>query len=104
MLQLAGLRPRSDQTPQAEACATKTCYETTPEMGRAAGGGPAARGAWANSMWMRSSRGYRDRGLSAEPIKHKKTSTASTEMKTAGITSVLDPRVRALLEARKFRE
>jgi hypothetical protein len=55
-------------------------------------------------MWMRSSRGYRDRGLSAEPIKHKKISTASTEMKTAGITSVLDPCAWALLEARKFSE
>jgi len=93
-----------DQNPLAEACATKTFSESTPEMGRAAGGGPAARGAWANSMWMRSSRGYRDRGLSAEPIKHKKISTASTEMKTAGITSVLDPCARTLLEARKFGE
>ena len=34
-----GVRPCMDQNPQAEACATKIRSESTPEMGRAAGGG-----------------------------------------------------------------
>jgi hypothetical protein len=48
-------------------------------------GGPAARGAWAKSRKMLWSRSYRDRGLSAGPVKLKKISRANTEMQTAVI-------------------
>jgi hypothetical protein len=50
---------------------------------------------------MRLNRSYRDRGLSAEPIKHKKISKANTEMQAATTIGVLGHRVRALQEARK---
>ena len=50
-------------------------------------GGPAARGAWANSRKLLLSRSYRIR--SAGPVKLRKTSTASTEMQIAVIIGVL---------------
>jgi hypothetical protein len=62
-------------------------------------GGPAARGAWANSKKMLLSRSYRD--LSVGPFKLKKISRANTEMQTAVIIGVLGRQVWALLEARK---
>jgi hypothetical protein len=44
-------QPRIPDDPKARtarsSCPSKTCSELTPEMGRAAGRGPAARGAWA---------------------------------------------------------
>ena len=63
------------------------CRNCSPEMGRAAGGGPAARGAWANSRKMLLCRSYRTR--SEGPVKLKKTNKANTEMQTTGIIGVL---------------
>ena len=61
-------------------------------MGRAAVRGTAARGAWAKSIKSQLSRSYRER--SAEPITHKKTSTASTEIQAMTAIGVLGGRVR----------
>jgi hypothetical protein len=79
-------------------CPTQTFSESTPEMGRAAGGGgPAARGAWANSRKPLLSRNYRNR--SAGPVKLKKTRKANTEMQTMVIiaSSVLNTSNHAII-------
>jgi hypothetical protein len=49
-------------------------------------------------------RSYRGRGLSTEPIKHRKISTTSTEIQAAGITVAPGRGRRALLEARDYGE
>jgi len=53
---------------------------------------------------MRLGRSYRDRGLSTEPIKHRKISKANTEMQITVTTGVLDRPLRALLETREHNE
>ena len=80
--------------------------DSTPEMVSAAGGVPAARGAWANSNSNKDTL-FRAAaiGTAVCPLNRssdRKISTTSTETQAAGITVALGRGRRGLLEARNY--